>query len=80
MSIDYAVFFHLNDGEHRTTTLAVSLSAGTTLMGFGMLAFSDTAVVNAFGLTLMAGIGSAFLLAPLASGSIRTTLFGKPHD
>ena len=80
ISIDYAVFFHLNDGEHRTTTLAVSLSAGTTLMAFGMLAFSDTAVVNAFGLTLMAGIGSAFLLAPLASGSIRTKLFGKSHD
>ncbi len=80
ISIDYAVFFHLNDGEHRTTALAVSLSAGTTLMAFGMLAFSETAVVNAFGLTLMAGIGSAFLLAPLASESIRTNLLRKSHD
>lgn len=77
ISIDYAVFFHLSGRENRTTALAVLLSAATTIMAFGLLTFSATTVINTFGLTLLAGIGSAFLLAPLASANIRSSLFGR---
>lgn len=71
VAIDYAVFFQMaaaaNDSNDKrnTTTLAVSLSAFTTLMAYGLLATSETAIVHAFGVTLASGIFTAFLLAPL---------------
>lgn len=71
VAVDYAVFFHMAAAsagtvdKRDTTTLAVALSAFTTLLGYGLLASSSTAIVHAFGVTLAAGVGSAFLLAPL---------------
>ncbi|WP_260839423.1 MMPL family transporter [Methylomonas koyamae] len=71
VAVDYAVFFHMAAAsagtvdKRDTTTLAVALSAFTTLLGYGLLATSSTAIVHAFGVTLAAGVGSAFLLAPL---------------
>ncbi|ANE56639.1 MMPL family transporter [Methylomonas sp. DH-1] len=71
VAVDYAVFFRMaaasadTIGKRDTTTLAVALSAFTTLLGYGLLATSSTAIVHAFGVTLAAGVGSAFLLAPL---------------
>jgi predicted exporter len=66
IGIDYAVFFHLGGSRNLPTALAVILSAGTTLAAFGVLSFSDTAVISAFGGTLFGGIATAFLVAPLA--------------
>lgn len=70
VGVDYAIFFQMaasgDEGEKRNSTaLAVTLSALTTLLAYGLLAACSTAIVHAFGITLAVGILSAFLLAPL---------------
>jgi predicted exporter len=47
------------------------LSAITTLLSFGLLAISSTAIVHAFGFTVAAGILTALLLAPLVGKHTR---------
>ncbi len=68
ISIDYAVFYRLHGSNRPSTSLAIALSAATTMLAFGLLSMSDTAVVHTFGLTLMVGILTAFLISPLAAG------------
>ena len=67
ISIDYALFYFLHGRNKPTTALAISLSAATTLLAFGMLSFSNTTIVHTVGLTLAVGITTAFLVAPLAA-------------
>jgi predicted exporter len=49
-----------------TTFIAVALSAATTILSFGLLAFSGTPALARFGGTLLAGVAAAVLLSPLA--------------
>lgn len=71
VSLDYAVFFQMAKNQadamdkRNSTSLAVTLSALTTLLAYGLLATSSTAIVHAFGITLAVGVFSAFLLAPM---------------
>lgn len=67
VGVDYAVFF-AEDRERRDPVIlaAVALATATTLLSFGLLGLSDTAAVKSFGLTMLAAIPLAFLLAPLA--------------
>jgi predicted exporter len=51
--------------KRATTSLAVTLSALTTLLAFGLLAASSTEVVHAFGCTVASGITAALLCSPL---------------
>jgi predicted exporter len=68
IGIDYALFFRESDKQAQATTLlAVSLSALTTLLAFGLLSLSNTPVIHSFGLTLLLGILFCFLLAPLVT-------------
>lgn len=64
IGMDYAIFH--NVGKHAlTVALAVSCSLMTSLLAFGLLALSSTALIQAFGMSLALGIFYAFLLAPL---------------
>ncbi len=65
VGVNYAIF--LREGGVRTaaTLAGVLLSAGTTLLSFGLLAFSSMPALSGFGLTLLVGIGIAVLLAPM---------------
>jgi predicted exporter len=65
IGVDYGIFFFLAENERSSTSLAVTLSAITTLLSFGLLAGSSTAIVHAFGFTVATGISTALLLAPL---------------
>lgn len=65
IGIDYAVFFAESGQRSRHTMLAVTLSATTTILAFGLLALSETQALHMFGLTLWIGITLAFLLAPI---------------
>ncbi|MGJ0493153.1 MMPL family transporter [Methylobacter sp.] len=65
IGVDYGIFFFLAEDKRSSTALAVTLSAITTLLSFGLLAVSSTAIVHAFGFTVAAGILTALLLAPL---------------
>lgn len=65
IGIDYAIFFSQPETRRNAAALAVLLSAATTSLSFGLLSLSDTRLVADFGLTLLIGIISAALIAPL---------------
>lgn len=70
IGVDYAVFCAECAVDKRPITmLGVWLSALSTILSFGALAFSQVTAVHAFGLTMLVGIVFAFLLAPLAGGA-----------
>ena len=65
VGINYAIFL-CEGGVNEAATLAgVLLSAGTTLLSFGLLAFSSMPALSGFGLTLLLGISVSVLLAPM---------------
>lgn len=66
IGIDYTIFLGEASQRHATTMMAVILSSITTILSFGLLALSNTPVLQGFGLTLLFGIATAMLLAPLA--------------
>lgn len=70
IGVDYALFFRETGADSPTTLLAIALSSVTTLLAFGLLAFSATTAIHAFGLTVLIGIFTAFLLSPV-SGWLR---------
>jgi predicted exporter len=72
MGIDYAIFCAEGRGQRNAVTLvSVALAMLTTLLSFGLLAFSALAGVRSFGLTMAIGLPLAFLLAPLAASAER---------
>lgn len=64
VGVDYGIFLleHQDDGA---SWLAVSLGAASTLLGFGLLALSQTPALHGFGLTMLVGVGAVWLLSPL---------------
>jgi predicted exporter len=66
LGVDFAIFCAEGAGRRSSASLAVVLAAMTTLLSFGILAFSQVLAVHAFGLTLLLGVAIAFLLAPAA--------------
>ncbi|WP_341894758.1 hypothetical protein [Ferrovibrio terrae] len=67
ISVDYAIFCAEGEADHHSIImLAIWLVTFTTLLSFGMLAFSEVAVVHGFGLTMLVGMCIALFLAPLA--------------
>ncbi|MEO8409084.1 MAG: MMPL family transporter [Propionivibrio sp.] len=69
VGVNYAIFLRegaASDAKAAAATLAgVLLSAGTTLLSFGLLAFSSMPALAGFGLTLLIGVGIAVLMAPM---------------
>jgi predicted exporter len=72
IGVDDAIFFFMAekvkediDDKRASTSLAVTLSALTTLLAFGLLAVSSTEIVHAFGFTVTTGILMALILSPL---------------
>ncbi len=64
IGLDMGIFL-LETGEAAHTWLAVSLSACTSLLAFGLLALSETPVLHHFGLTVLIGLSFVWLLAPV---------------
>lgn len=54
-----------NQSRNEATTLAISLSAITTILSFGLLAFCQTEFLSAFGMIILLGVSFSYLLAPL---------------
>ncbi len=63
MGDDFAIF--LREDQHAATTLAVVLCSLTTLLSFGLLAFSSVPFVHSIGLTITIGIACALPLSLL---------------
>jgi predicted exporter len=66
VGVNYSIFLMEGRARSGTTFVAVSLSAATTILSFGLLAFSSTPALARFGATLLVGIAVAVLLSPLA--------------
>ena len=66
ISTDYVLFFAETNSNYRSTMLATFLSAISTILSFGLLSLSNTAVIHYFGVTVLIGITSAFILSPIA--------------
>lgn len=71
VGVNYAIFLREGElragGDPRMAAIAVAgtlMSAATTLLSFGLLAFSAMPSLHAFGLTLTIGIAFALWLAP----------------
>lgn len=65
VGVNYAIFLREGGVRAAATLAGVLLSAATTLLSFGLLAFSSMPALAGFGLTLLIGIGIAVLLAPM---------------
>ncbi|MCK5881340.1 MAG: MMPL family transporter [Sinobacterium sp.] len=75
MGADYSVFLleskrliEKNEADIqslRATLIAITLSALTSCLSFGLLSLSATAAVHAFGISILIGIATAVLVSPL---------------
>ncbi|MGD8107238.1 MMPL family transporter [Pantoea sp. FN0302] len=66
IGINYTLFFSNPCGTPLTSLLAITLAMMTTLLTLGMLVFSATQAISSFGIVLVSGIFTAWLLSPLA--------------
>ena len=64
IGLDTAIFY-LEVGLSRETWLASSLSSCTSILAFGLLSLSKIPVLQQFGIVVIAGILSCWLLTPL---------------
>jgi predicted exporter len=77
IGIDFTLFTAESSSRGATTMFAITHSAVTTLLSFGLLSLSTTYAVQSFGTTILVGIAIAYLLAPLAG--LRPTGRGRDH-
>jgi predicted exporter len=66
MGVDYVIFCREAKTGQVATMLAILLSALSTQLAFGLLAFSSVAAIHGFGLTVLIGMIVAYVLAPLS--------------
>ena len=66
LGIDYGIFLRHGRTALSTAVLSVTLSAITTLLAFGLLAFSATPFIRSIGATLLSAITLSWLFAMLA--------------
>jgi len=63
LGMDYIIFAREMTGQRATTQQAILLSAVTSLLSFGLLAFSAMPIVQAFGSTILIGNTINFIAA-----------------
>jgi predicted exporter len=71
IGIDYALFFARSNGALPVVSLGVFFSMLTTLLSFGVLAFSSFAPVSMFGLAAFLGIFGCFFFTILIGGPLK---------
>lgn len=64
LTVDTSIFY-IKLGFDQDTWLAAALSCGTSLLAFGLLSFSQVAVLEQFGSVVFSGLIFAWLLTPL---------------
>lgn len=65
IGIDYTIFYAENKNHIFKTSFAVLLSAITTLLSFSVLMLSSFPIIHTFGITILIGITSAYILSHL---------------
>jgi len=66
LGVDYGIFLRHGQAARMTAILSVTLSACTTFIGFGMLAFSATPFIRSIGVTLLCGILCSWVFVMLS--------------
>jgi len=75
IGIDYTIFYAEGHKHSHTTLIAIFLSCVTTMVSFGLLSFSNFAVIHSFGLVVLLGIFFVYLLSPIV-----TLAYPKPSS
>ncbi len=65
VSVNYVIFLRAGIDRRGAALLGVLVSAATTVLSFGLLAWSSTPALAQFGATLFVGVTATVLLAPL---------------
>jgi predicted exporter len=68
IGLNYALFFHraaADEGERCRTSLSLAVCIAATLSAFGTLAFSQTPVLHAIGITVSLGALLSLILSVL---------------
>lgn len=78
IGVDYALFLYwhkpsVSDQKKDILLMCNGLSALTTILSFGLLAFSQTKAVYSFGLSVFIGITGSFVFTTLFLGTGRTS-------
>jgi predicted exporter len=66
IGIDFTIFIAEARHDPASTIFAITMSALTTILSFGLLSLSSTFAVHSFGITVLIGIACAYLLCPVA--------------
>ena len=64
LGLDYGIFLTATSQSNSRTVVAVTFAVLTTLLSFGLLAFSDTPALKSFGLCIMIGEFFIWCLTP----------------
>ncbi len=64
MGVDYGIFVQESRRHRAAALVAINMGAASNILAFGMLVFSTTPALQAFGLVLAVGLGVAWLTAP----------------
>ncbi len=67
LGMDYSIFLSHYTREHTDTLVAIFLSAITSCLSFGLLAYSSTLMIAHFGLTVLLGSIFNLVLVPLVT-------------
>jgi predicted exporter len=65
LGMDYAIFYYESAGDIEDCKLAVLLSFATSALSFGLLTFSSTPMISAFGLAVLIGSVGNWLVLPI---------------
>ncbi len=80
LGVDYGIFLRHGHTAMPTAVLSVTLSACTTLLAFGLLAFSATPFIRSIGLTLLCSITLSWLFAMLSCLTLPSIKFTGEHS
>lgn len=65
IGVDYAIFYRHGHDHPQVIGMALFLCMMSTLLGFGLLSFSQTYAIHCFGLTVLLGVIFSFIYATL---------------
>jgi len=80
LGVDYGIFLRHGHTAMPTAVLSVTLSASTTLLAFGLLAFSATPFIRSIGMTLLFSITLSWLFAMLSCLTVRKDFIEGEHS
>lgn len=73
IGVDYAIFYRHGHNHSQVVSMALLLCMFSTLLGFGLLALSNTYAVFSFGITVLLGVFLSYVFATLLTAPEQRT-------